>query len=118
MRQGPHHVAHRFTSKTFPAYFESFIGAPVTDLSSTSTTSAGNVITRAGAAGAGGAVFRDGVELFRTTPAARGSGRFSSLEVQLETPKAAISANTISVQARRAGVHNASPVSKVLFSCM
>src|SRR2546423_9384363 len=103
MRQGPHHVAQRFTSKTLPAYLESFIGAPLTDRSSTSTTSAGNVITRAGATGAGasagGAFFKDGVELSRATPAARGSGRFSSLELQLETPKAATSDNTIIVQA-------------------
>src|SRR6266850_3795757 len=121
-RQGPHHVAHRFTSNTFPAYLESFIGAPLTDRSSTSTTFAGNVITRAGAAGAGltagGAVLRDGVELSRATLAACGSGRVSSLEVQLETPKTATNDKTIIVQARRAGVHNASPVSIFLFSCI
>jgi len=94
--------------------------APLTDRSSTSTTSAGNVITRAGAgaASAGGAFFKDGVELSRATPGARGSGRLSSLELQLETPKAATSDNTIIVQARRAGVHNASPVSLFLVSCI
>jgi hypothetical protein len=44
--------------------------------------------------------------------------RFSSLEVQLEIPKAANNDNTTTVKARRAGVHNRFPVSDFLLNCI
>lgn len=61
----------------------------------------------AGAAGAAGAVGATGcgaLPLFRTTGA--GASRFSSLELQLEIPKAANNESTTIVKAIRAGVHN------------
>src|SRR5687767_1511100 len=95
------------------------MGAPLTASNSASTTLAGNVVTRAGAAG--GAVVVLGVPAagsFFTTGAAGGSGRVSSLEPQLETPKAANSDSTTIVKARRAGVQSVFPVSIFLFSCI
>jgi hypothetical protein len=44
--------------------------------------------------------------------------RFSSLELQLEIPKAANNDNTTTVKARRPGVHNRFPDSNFLFNCI
>jgi hypothetical protein len=61
----------------------------------------GRVSIGAGAGWATGGAFG----LFRTTGA--GASRFSSLELQLEIPKAANSESTMTVKATRQGVHNA-----------
>ena len=70
----------------------------MTALSSAPVIFAGSVSMGAGAAGAAGG------GAFRTTGA--GASRFSSLELQLEMPKAAKSESTRTVKAIRAGVHN------------
>jgi hypothetical protein len=103
-------VAQRFTIKTLPTYFESFIGAPLTAFISASVTLAGKATT---VGREGGAVFvgptvtltGGGLE-FVVTVGADGLVRFSSPELQLEAPKVATSDNTTSVEAIRAGVHN------------
>jgi hypothetical protein len=91
-----------------PAYFESFIGAPLTAFISASVTLTGKVITAEREGGtdvAGGAA-----ELAGAGPefvlGEEGFLRVSSPELQLEAPKTATSDNTSSVEARRAGVHN------------
>jgi hypothetical protein len=61
----------------------------------------GNVTMGAGAAGATGC---GALSLFLATGA--GASRFSSLELQLEIPKAANNERTKIVKATRAGVHN------------
>jgi len=60
----------------------------------------GSVSIGAGAAGATGGA----LGLFLTTGA--GASRFSSLELQLEIPKAANNDSTTTVKAMRGGVHN------------
>ena len=52
---------------------------------------------------AAGGTFRGGTLV--STRGSGGAGRFSSLELQLETPKAASSESTETVKAIRAGVH-------------
>jgi hypothetical protein len=76
------------------------MGEPVTALSSASVMLAGSETIGAGAAGATGCA----LPLFLTTGA--GASRFSSLELQLEIPKAANNESTRIVKAIRAGVHN------------
>jgi hypothetical protein len=85
------------------------IGAPLTALSSTSATLAGNIVIGGGAAGrTGGALL--GALRSVATPEAGGAERLSSLELQLEIPNAASSDNTSTVPATRAGVHSDFPV--------
>lgn len=55
---------------------------------------------------------------FLATPAPGGVGRVSSLELQLEIPKAASSESTRMVNAIRAGVHNRFPLFACLFACI
>src|ERR1041385_1094707 len=89
MRHGPHHVAHKLTSITLPEKFASLIGSPLAALFSASRIGRGNMATAAG---------RVGAEELLT-----GCG---SIELQLETPNAARSANEITVPATRSGVQN------------
>jgi hypothetical protein len=77
------------------------MGAPVTALSSVPVMLAGSITMGAGAAGATGC---GALSLLLATGA--GASRFSSLELQLEIPKAANSESTRIVKAIRAGVHN------------
>jgi hypothetical protein len=79
------------------------MGAPVTALSSASVMLAGSVTMGAGAAGATGC---GALPLFLATGA--GDSRFSSLELQLEIPKAANNESTRIVKAIRAGINNGS----------
>jgi hypothetical protein len=65
----------------------------------------------------GGALLLGGL-LSLATPAAGGAGRVSSLELQLEIPKAASSESTRIVKATRAGVHNGFPALVLLFACI
>jgi hypothetical protein len=65
---------------------------------------AGSVTIGAGAAGATGC---GALPLFLATGA--GASRFSSLELQLEIPRAANNESTRIVKAIRAGVHNGFP---------
>lgn len=70
-------------------------------------------------AGAAGATGCGALPLFLTTGA--GASRFSSLELQLEIPKAANSDNTRIVKAMRTGVHNGFVISVVFdffISCL
>ncbi len=93
-----------------PAYFESFIGVPLTAFISASVTLTGNVITadREGATDiVGGAAELAGAgPEFVATPGPEGLVRLSSPELQLEAPKTATSDNTRIVEATRVGVHN------------
>ncbi|HYJ88399.1 MAG TPA: hypothetical protein VEW46_20200 [Pyrinomonadaceae bacterium] len=93
-----------------PAYFESFIGAPLTAFISASVTLTGKVITaerEGGAEVAGGAAELAGAGAeFVATLGDEGFVRVSSPELQLEAPNTATSDNTSIVEARRAGVHN------------
>jgi len=57
------------------------------------------------ASGAGAAFLAGGTPFFPAT-GADGLERFSSLELQLEIPKAANNESTTTVKAIRAGVHN------------
>jgi hypothetical protein len=76
------------------------------------------VITGGGAVGGtfltGGALLLGGLV---ATPAA-GALCGSSLELQLEIPKAASSESTRIVKATRAGVHNGFPALVLLFACI
>jgi len=76
------------------------MGAPLTAFSSVSIMLAGSDTIGAGA----GATGCGALPLFLTTGA--GASRFSSLELQLEIPKAANNESTRIVKAIRAGVHN------------
>jgi hypothetical protein len=93
-----------------PAYFESFIGAPLTAFISASVTLTGKVITaeREGRTdlGGGAAELTGAGPEFVATLDDEGFLRLSSPELQLEAPKTATSDNTSIVEARRAGVHN------------
>jgi hypothetical protein len=60
----------------------------------------------------------EGAPPLLTTPEAAGSRRFSSLELQLEIPKAATSDNTTTVQAMRTGVHNGLSGVFFFFACI
>lgn len=74
-----------------------------------------------GGRAAGGAFLTGGALLLGgllATPAAGWAGRGSSLELQLEIPKAASSESTRMVKAMRAGVHNGFPVLIFLFACI
>jgi hypothetical protein len=68
------------------------------------------------AAGAGGIFLAVGGALLTGTLVE--GARFSSLELQLEIPKAANNDSTTTVKAIRAGVHNRFPVSDFLFNCI
>ena len=90
MRHGPHHVAHKLTSITFPEKFESLIGSPLAALFSASRIGRGNMAKEA--FGRVGAEVRlaDG----------------GSFELQLDTPNAASNPSEITVHATRSGVQN------------
>jgi hypothetical protein len=74
---------------------------------------AGSATIGAGAAGATGC---GPLGLFLTTGA--GDSRFSSLELQLEIPKAANNERTTIVKATRAGVHNGLVDAVFFISCL
>lgn len=99
-------MAHKFIIIALPAYFESFIGAPLTAFISASVTLTGKVISaeREGGAGFDGGAAGAGPE-FVATLGAEGFVRLSSPELQLEAPKTATSDNSTIVEASRAGVH-------------
>jgi hypothetical protein len=94
------------------------MGAPATAFSSASITLDGNAVITGG-----GAFLTDGALLFGAllsvaTPGAGGVERFSSLELQLEIPKAASSERTRTVKAMREGVHKGFPGLILLFACI
>jgi hypothetical protein len=62
-----------------------------------------------------GGLLSGGALVFGGTAARGGAGRCSSLELQLEIPKAASSESTSTVKATRTGVHNGFPVLVFLF---
>jgi hypothetical protein len=89
MRHGPHHVAHKLTSITFPEKFESLIGSPLAALFSASRIGRGNMAKEAGRVGAEVRLADGG-----------------SFELQLDTPNAASNPSEITVHATRSGVQN------------
>ncbi len=66
--------------------------------------------------GAGGAFLAGGADFFSAARGAGGAEGFSSLELQLEIPKAANSESTRTVKATRAGVHKGFPVLVLFFA--
>ncbi|MDQ6653088.1 MAG: hypothetical protein M3Y84_10135 [Acidobacteriota bacterium] len=70
-------------------------------------------------AGPGGALFSEGAALFPPVlPTLGGFSRFSSLELQLEIPKAASSESTAMVKATRAGLHRGCAVLVLFLKCI
>jgi hypothetical protein len=90
MRHGPHHVAHKLTSITFPEKFASFIGSPLAALFSASRIGRGTIAREEfGLVGAEVRLSDDG-----------------SFELQLDTPNAESNPSEITVHATRSGVQN------------
>lgn len=95
------------------------MGAPATAFSSASVTLAGNIVISGGAAGggtflAGGALLFGGLLVVTVAGVRCGS----SLELQLEIPKAASSESTRTVKATRVGVHKDFSVLIFLLACI
>jgi hypothetical protein len=90
---------------------------PATAFNSASVTLVGNIVTSGGGAFLGGGAIFLGA-LFVVTLAAGGALRGSSLELQLEIPKAASSESTRTVKAMRAGVHKGFSGLIFLFACI
>jgi hypothetical protein len=89
---------------------DNFIGAPLNALSSASVTLVGKAVITGGAVRGGGTVRFGEFGFVATLGGAAGFVRRSSLELQLEIPKAATNESTRTVNATRAGVHNGFPV--------
>src|SRR5215831_14003393 len=102
-RQGPHQVAQRFTSTTFPLKSPNVTFSPLMVFSFASRTVDGKLGSTAGAVLAGGLAGREvPAEVFGLPEFALRS--LSSVELQLEIPKSAINESETRVKTTRIGV--------------